>query len=187
MTRASAHGFASARGCQRTADVRHLSHFGKFCPPLSAAAIEFRPKQTWGPGAYYCDKLHKLRRRTGCRRVGICRRRAYAVARNRSLSRSNAIWAHKLRSFLTLLGVIFGVAAVIVVVSLIEGFNAYIDEKIADIGTNAFRGAEVRDRRLLGPRPLPESHAAQPGRPDGRRRGDSRSSRRSSTRSAYGR
>jgi putative ABC transport system permease protein len=48
-----------------------------------------------------------------------------------------AIWAHKLRSFLTLLGVIFGVSAVIVVVSLIEGFNAYIDEKIADIGTNA--------------------------------------------------
>jgi putative ABC transport system permease protein len=37
-----------------------------------------------------------------------------------------------------LLGVIFGVAAVIVVVSLIEGFNIYIDEKIADIGTNAF-------------------------------------------------
>src|SRR5918911_2148831 len=49
-----------------------------------------------------------------------------------------AIWAHKLRSFLTLLGVIFGVATVIVVVSLIEGFNAYVDEKIANIGTNAF-------------------------------------------------
>src|SRR6185369_10431407 len=47
------------------------------------------------------------------------------------------IWVNKLRSFLTLLGVIFGVAAVIVVVSLIEGFNVYIDEKIADIGTNA--------------------------------------------------
>ena len=45
---------------------------------------------------------------------------------------------HKLRSFLTLLGVIFGVATVIIVVSLIEGFNSYVDEKIADIGTNAF-------------------------------------------------
>jgi len=51
----------------------------------------------------------------------------------------DAIWANKLRSFLTLLGVIFGVATVIIVVSLIEGFNKYIDEKIADIGTNAFR------------------------------------------------
>ena len=49
-----------------------------------------------------------------------------------------AILSHKLRSFLTLLGVIFGVATVIVVVSLIEGFNSYVDEKIADIGTNAF-------------------------------------------------
>jgi len=49
-----------------------------------------------------------------------------------------AIWGHKLRSFLTLLGVIFGVATVIIVVSLIEGFNRYVDEKIADIGTNAF-------------------------------------------------
>ena len=45
-----------------------------------------------------------------------------------------AIWAHKLRSALTLLGMIIGVAAVVVVVSLIQGFNAYIDEKIANIG-----------------------------------------------------
>ena len=50
----------------------------------------------------------------------------------------SSILSHKLRSFLTLLGVIFGVATVIVVVSLIEGFNVYVDEKIADIGTNAF-------------------------------------------------
>ena len=50
----------------------------------------------------------------------------------------SSIWAHKLRSSLTLLGVIFGVATVIVVVSLIEGFNSYVDEKIANIGTNAF-------------------------------------------------
>jgi putative ABC transport system permease protein len=50
----------------------------------------------------------------------------------------SSILAHKLRSFLTLLGVIFGVATVIIVVSLIEGFNSYVDEKIANIGTNAF-------------------------------------------------
>ncbi|NNE98382.1 MAG: FtsX-like permease family protein [Pyrinomonadaceae bacterium] len=49
-----------------------------------------------------------------------------------------SIFSHKLRSFLTLLGIIFGVATVIVVVSVIEGFNAYVDEKIANIGTNAF-------------------------------------------------
>ncbi|HEV7906450.1 MAG TPA: ABC transporter permease [Pyrinomonadaceae bacterium] len=50
----------------------------------------------------------------------------------------SSILSHKLRSFLTLLGVIFGVATVIVVVSLVEGFNSYVDEKIANIGTNAF-------------------------------------------------
>ena len=61
----------------------------------------------------------------------------------------SAILSHKLRSFLTLLGVIFGVATVIVVVSLIEGFNAYVDEKIANIGTNAFAVQQVFDRRLF--------------------------------------
>jgi putative ABC transport system permease protein len=49
-----------------------------------------------------------------------------------------AIWAHKLRSALTLLGMIIGVTAVVVVVSLIEGFNVYIDEKIAGIGAKSF-------------------------------------------------
>ena len=50
----------------------------------------------------------------------------------------STIAAHKLRSFLTLIGIIFGVATVIAVVSLIEGFNKYVDEKIADLGSNAF-------------------------------------------------
>ncbi len=48
------------------------------------------------------------------------------------------ISAHKLRSFLTLLGIILGVATVIVVVSLIEGFNTYVEDKIANLGSNAF-------------------------------------------------
>jgi len=49
-----------------------------------------------------------------------------------------AIWAHKLRSALTLLGMIVGVTAFVTVVSLIQGFNVYIDEKIAGIGAKAF-------------------------------------------------
>src|SRR5687768_13604451 len=49
-----------------------------------------------------------------------------------------AIWAHKLRSFLTLLGMIIAVAAFMVVFSLLQGFNVYIDEKIAGIGSNSF-------------------------------------------------
>ena len=50
----------------------------------------------------------------------------------------SAIWAHKLRSFLTLLGMIIGVAAFMVVFSVLQGFNTYIDEKIAGIGSNSF-------------------------------------------------
>ncbi|MBA2339887.1 MAG: ABC transporter permease [Pyrinomonadaceae bacterium] len=49
-----------------------------------------------------------------------------------------AIRAHKLRSALTLLGMIIGVTAVVVVVSMIQGFNTYVDEKIANIGSKAF-------------------------------------------------
>lgn len=50
----------------------------------------------------------------------------------------SAIWAHKLRSALTLLGMIIGVMAVVVVYSLIQGFNTYVDEKIAGIGAKSF-------------------------------------------------
>ncbi|MBK9768942.1 MAG: ABC transporter permease [Chloracidobacterium sp.] len=50
----------------------------------------------------------------------------------------SAIWAHKLRSFLTLLGMIIGVTAFMVVLSLLQGFNFYADEKIAGIGSNSF-------------------------------------------------
>ncbi len=50
----------------------------------------------------------------------------------------SAIWVHKLRSALTLLGMIIGVTAVVVVVSLIQGFNRYVDEKIAGIGAKSF-------------------------------------------------
>lgn len=50
----------------------------------------------------------------------------------------SAIMAHKLRSFLTLLGMIIGVTAFMVVFSILEGFNTYVDEKIAGIGSNSF-------------------------------------------------
>ena len=50
----------------------------------------------------------------------------------------SAIWAHKLRSFLTLLGMIIGVTAFMVVLSILQGFNNYVDEKIAGIGSNSF-------------------------------------------------
>ena len=50
----------------------------------------------------------------------------------------DSIWAHKLRSFLTLLGMIFAVAAFMLVLSVLQGVSAYVDEKLAGIGSNAF-------------------------------------------------
>lgn len=50
----------------------------------------------------------------------------------------DAIMGHKLRSFLTLLGMIIGMTAFMVVLSLLQGFNGYVDEKIAGIGSNTF-------------------------------------------------
>jgi putative ABC transport system permease protein len=49
-----------------------------------------------------------------------------------------ALRAHKLRSFLTLLGVIISVFTLIGVMSIIEGLNAYIAEKVANFGANTF-------------------------------------------------
>ena len=46
--------------------------------------------------------------------------------------------AHKLRSFLMLLGVILSVSTLIVVVALIEGTNRYIADRVANLGSNVF-------------------------------------------------
>jgi len=51
---------------------------------------------------------------------------------------SNALRAHKLRSFLTLLGVIIGVMTVITVVSIISGLNNYISEKVFQLNPDVY-------------------------------------------------
>ena len=45
---------------------------------------------------------------------------------------------HKLRSFLTLLGVVIATTTLIVVMSIVNGMNVYIATKIANLGTNTF-------------------------------------------------
>ena len=46
------------------------------------------------------------------------------------------IWAHKLRSFLTMLGIIIGIAAIIAIVSTINGTNEQIKENLIGSGDN---------------------------------------------------
>jgi len=51
---------------------------------------------------------------------------------------SQSLWANKLRSALTLLGVVIGVAAVIAVVTFVNGINSYVAERIFNLGADVF-------------------------------------------------
>jgi putative ABC transport system permease protein len=72
----------------------------------------------------------------------------FRVQRRRSLSNVNiaeaikialqSLWANKLRSVLTLLGVVIGVAAVIAVVTFVSGINDYVAQKVFNLGADVF-------------------------------------------------
>jgi putative ABC transport system permease protein len=49
-----------------------------------------------------------------------------------------SLWANKLRSILTLLGVVMGVASVIMVITLVNGANRYVTTKIVTNGADVF-------------------------------------------------
>ncbi|MEC9049008.1 MAG: ABC transporter permease [Planctomycetota bacterium] len=49
-----------------------------------------------------------------------------------------SIWANRLRSFLTLLGVIIGIAAIVATAAVIEGLNKYVADKLSDLGQGTF-------------------------------------------------
>jgi putative ABC transport system permease protein len=49
-----------------------------------------------------------------------------------------SLWVNKLRSVLTLLGVVIGVAAVIAVVTFVSGINDYVAQKIFNLGADVF-------------------------------------------------
>lgn len=50
----------------------------------------------------------------------------------------DALRAHKLRSFLTLLGVILAVTTLVVVMSAITGLNLYVANRVANLGSNVY-------------------------------------------------
>jgi len=62
-----------------------------------------------------------------------------AIDLNESISMSvSSLWANKLRTFLTLLGIIIGVLTIIAVVSVIQGLNNYVYTKMSFFGANDF-------------------------------------------------
>ncbi len=54
-----------------------------------------------------------------------------------------SLWANKLRSALTLIGVVIGVAAVIAVVTFVNGINGYFAEKVFNLGADVFIAFKV--------------------------------------------
>jgi len=55
----------------------------------------------------------------------------------------SALRAHKLRTMLTMLGLTMGVATLITVMTLVQGANLYVEQKIANLGTNVFQIART--------------------------------------------
>ena len=50
---------------------------------------------------------------------------------------------HRLRSFLALLGLVIGVATLITVMTLVQGANTYVEQKIANLGIRVFEVAKT--------------------------------------------
>ncbi len=63
---------------------------------------------------------------------------AWVTAREAFWVALEALSTHKLRSFLTLLGVVIATTTLIVVMSIINGMNLYIADHIANLGANTF-------------------------------------------------
>src|SRR6187397_3734837 len=53
--------------------------------------------------------------------------------------------ANKLRSFLTVLGILIGVSSVIAVVAITEGLDRYISDKVLELGTRSFTVQKMPD------------------------------------------
>jgi len=49
-----------------------------------------------------------------------------------------SLWANKMRSILTLIGVVMGVASVIMVITLVNGANRYVSTKLSGYGADVF-------------------------------------------------
>ena len=57
-----------------------------------------------------------------------------------------SISSNKMRSFLTMLGIIIGVLALVVLVSLVSGATSSVNEQISSIGTNLLEVSVLDDK-----------------------------------------
>jgi putative ABC transport system permease protein len=96
--------------------------------------------------------------RPNLRRSAVARKRRKTQHRGLGINASfnsalEALWSNRLRSLLTILGVIVGVAAVITAVTITEGTSASINSRLAGLGTNTLTispGAATSSGASLG-------------------------------------
>src|SRR5260370_20294745 len=74
----------------------------------------------------------------------------YSVYADAARIALQSILAHKLRAFLTLIGIIIGVAAVVVVGASVSGLNTYVTDRVAKLlGANHFMIARIASSKRL--------------------------------------
>jgi putative ABC transport system permease protein len=84
-------------------------------------------------------RLPQVSTAAGGRRAALTGLRGGAVTMVETMRLAlDALRAHKLRSFLTLLGVILAVATLVAVMSVVSGMNFYVADRIANLGANVF-------------------------------------------------
>src|SRR5216684_2012841 len=77
--------------------------------------------------------------RTASKGSKLRRFRSAAVTMGETLRLAlDSLRAHKLRSFLTLLGVILAVTTLVAVMSVVAGLNFYVADRVANLGANVF-------------------------------------------------
>src|SRR5208282_4008716 len=84
-----------------------------------------------GDPSILMDTMDRTQLTTTARQTSVALRETLVLA-------LDTLRAHKLRSFLTLLGVILAVATLVSVMSVLNGLNVYVADKIANLGANAY-------------------------------------------------
>ena len=104
---------------------------------LRAAGFSYRASDTNRPCTPCADRL--IDKRAAAERGSEPKPEARAMNIAEAIRIAlQSLWVNKLRSVLTLLGVVIGVAAVIAVVTFVSGINDYVAEKIFNLGADVF-------------------------------------------------
>src|ERR1700739_5082994 len=76
------------------------------------------------------DSVNEPSRLTKVQRAAMVLQETFRIA-------LDTLRSHKLRTFLTLLGVILAVTTLVAVISVLNGLNVYVSDKVANLGANA--------------------------------------------------